>query len=164
MLPPPEFAVVRVLGYRRDRVDRLIEAVYRGEANLAGKRTFDLPVVMHGYDCAQVDAYLAQVAALHEAHGAFRPLADPDSGVPTVGPVASRPPAFRRAIPFTRGYDPAQVDALVARIAPVLAGGVGITSAEIEEADLPLVRRGYDVERVDAYLDAVVIRLRAEGR
>ncbi|WP_155374859.1 DivIVA domain-containing protein [Catellatospora vulcania] len=163
MLPPPDFTVV-LRGFDRSEVDALIEAVYRGEAHLAGRTVFDFTVVLRGYDREQVNAYLGRLAALHEAEGGFRPLADPDSGVPTVGPVALRDPAFPRAVLFGKGYDPAQVDALVARIAPVLAGGGGVSSDEVERASFPLVRKGYDVDRVDAYLKAVAIRLRAEGR
>lgn len=46
----------------------------------------------------------------------------------------------------------------------MLSGGGGPGSTEIEQAGFALVRKGYDVERVDAYLGAVATRLRAEGR
>ncbi|MEU7825095.1 DivIVA domain-containing protein [Catellatospora sp. NPDC049133] len=159
MQPHPDFTVV-LRGFERTEVDALLAQVDRGELSLADNPRIDFTVVLRGYDREQVHAYLGLLAAQHAAEGGRPTAPGPAAGLPDV----PRDPAFPRAVLFTKGYDPAQVDALAARIAPVLAGGGGISSAEVEQAAFPLVRKGYDVERVDAYLSAVETRLRAEGR
>jgi DivIVA domain-containing protein len=67
-------------------------------------------------------------------------------------------PEFRPARLSSRGYDEGEVDAFVARLAPVLDGQPGaapVTAREVRAAlfrRVPVGRRGYDPEAVDAYL------------
>ncbi len=70
---------------------------------------------------------------------------------------------------FTRtkwgeGYDPGEVDALVARIRATLEDGSGrLTAADVEAARITPTRPGYDMDEVDDYLDALKVALAAAG-
>jgi DivIVA domain-containing protein len=87
---------------------------------------------------------------------------------PPDGPaVPVFPPARRSA----RGYDEHEVDAFVARLAPVLAGVPGVlpvTARQVRTAlfrRVPVGRRGYDAGAVDVYLlRAAAILGAREGR
>jgi len=61
---------------------------------------------------------------------------------------------FHRAPGLRKGYSRKQVEAFVARVDLALQGAVpGVTATDIRRVGFELVRRGYDVEEVDAALD-----------
>ena len=65
---------------------------------------------------------------------------------------------------WSEGYDPGEVDALVARIRATLEDGSGrLTAADVEAARITPTRPGYDMDEVDDYLDAQKVALAAAG-
>lgn len=61
---------------------------------------------------------------------------------------------FARAARSEKGYATAQVDAFLARVEGALRGDdEDVDPAEVRRAGFDLVREGYDVQAVDAYLD-----------
>ncbi len=65
---------------------------------------------------------------------------------------------FPRAGRFGKGYQPAQVDAFCDLVERSLGRGGGVAPERIRKAGFDLVRGGYDVEAVDAQLDALESR------
>lgn len=126
-------------------------------------------VVLRGYDAAQVDALLQQVAAALPDERQ-RP-AWPDDAVPVAG--APSTPPLRTTV---RGYDTAEVDAFLSRCAhtlngrlealPELAGwlsgprtGAPVRARDVEVAQFHVRARGYDIAQVDALLDRLCAEL-----
>lgn len=70
--------------------------------------------------------------------------------------MAPERPAFGTAL---RGYDCAEVDALVDQIEQTLAGGPALTADAVRSALFRIVVRGYREDEVDDYLDQVVAEL-----
>ena len=63
---------------------------------------------------------------------------------------------FPRAGRFRRGYHPRQVDAFLNHVEVSLNGVFPPpTASEVRQAGFELVRHGYDVQQVDAHLDAL---------
>lgn len=130
-------------GYDRGAVDALVQAVEAaGDQDrivAAIKDAGPLPVVLRGYDPAQVDTWLA-------GHGAGF-----DPGPPELTVVL-------------RGYDRVAVDALMATVAAALAGKDPARRSAalraIGEAQLPVVWRGYDRREVDLFLEMTAEMLR----
>ncbi|MDI1466301.1 DivIVA domain-containing protein [Catellatospora sp. KI3] len=145
----PDFTVV-LRGFDREEVDALLAEFAAGALAPEDLTRVHFTVVLRGYDRDQVQQYLTLLAA------------GPAPQRPDPGP-AQRQPVFGKAPFLVKGYDRAQVDALVARVAPVLAGGGGITADEIENAVFGAARSGYDCEQVDRGLDAVVHELRGRA-
>ncbi|MBV1856047.1 DivIVA domain-containing protein [Catellatospora tritici] len=145
----PDFTVV-LRGFDREEVDHLLAEFAAGHLTAEDLTRVEFTVVLRGYDRDQVRQHLALLAA------------GPVPRRPAPGP-AQRQPVFGKAVLFVKGYDRAQVDALVARVAPVLAGGGGITADEIENFGFDAARSGYDCEQVDRWLDAVVHELRGRA-
>jgi DivIVA domain-containing protein len=77
------------------------------------------------------------------------------------------PPTFPPARRSSRGYDEGEVDAFVARLAPVLDGVDGVDPVTARQVRTVLFRRvvvgrrGYDADAVDAYLAGAVDTLAA---
>ena len=66
---------------------------------------------------------------------------------------------FHRAHRFRKGYSRKQVDAFLARADLALQGALpGVTATDIRRAGFELVRRGYEVEEVDAALDEMELQ------
>jgi DivIVA domain-containing protein len=126
-------------------------------------RTARFPVVLRGYDLAEVDALLEQVAAA--LPGGERAWDD----VPTGAVPEAEPLVLRNVL---RGYDVREVDDFLTRCAhslgsrlsevPELADrlardrtGQPLRARDVEVAQFRLRGRGYDVVQVDELLDRV---------
>jgi len=129
-------------------------------------REVRFPVVLRGYDLAQVDALLRRVAA---ALPAVDEPAPPRWRGEPVAPALGPGPALPSSV---RGYLRADVDALLVRCAHSLGDRVGevpelasltgqprtgqpLTADDVERVRFPMVWRGYRVDAVDALLDRV---------
>lgn len=136
-------------------------------------REAQFPVVVRGYDTAQVDALLARVAAALPGDDA-RPAW---SGLPVDARALGLDPAPLDLPVTLRGYDRAEVEEFLTRCAhtlgervrrvPRLAGllcrprtGAPLRPRDIELAQFHVRARGYDIEQVDALLDDVTAALR----
>jgi DivIVA domain-containing protein len=125
------------------------------------------PVVLGGYDLAEVDRLLRDVA--QRLPEVSRPTWDAAPVLPGPGPG----PQLRTPL---RGYDRAHVDAFLVRcahslrarvaelpeLAPLTAAartGEPLTAREVDAAQFRLVYRGYAPNEVDALLDRVRERL-----
>ncbi|MEV5828320.1 DivIVA domain-containing protein [Spirillospora sp. NPDC052242] len=126
---------------------------------MRGKKGTRPPIVLRGYDRAQVDALLEEIG------GAL-------NGGP---PLTADDVRARRFDIVMRGYDPRTVDELVCECIRELqaAGPIGERAGRprvhpgwliswIENARFPAVRMrvGYDVRDVDAFLERVIAGLR----
>lgn len=130
-------------------------------------REVRFPVVLGGYDLAQVDRVLREVARL---------LPDPPRrgwDADPVPPASGPGPHLRTAL---RGYARDDVDAFLVRCAHSLRERVGevpelapltarprtgepLTADDVETVQFPVVRRGYAPDAVDALLDRVRVLL-----
>jgi DivIVA domain-containing protein len=128
------------------------------------------PIVLRGYDIAQVDALLERVARALPGEDA-RPAWD---AVGPAGDAADHPElVLRRAV---RGYDVQEVDAFLSRCAhslgarvdrvPELAGlldrprtGSPLRARDVELARFRIKTRGYDMQQVDLLLDRILTAL-----
>ncbi|GAA2366690.1 DivIVA domain-containing protein [Dactylosporangium salmoneum] len=145
-----EFAVV-LRGYDPREVDALLVPAVaalesgseqvRAEAAAALRRA-NLPVVLRGFDRAQVDGAIAGLASR---------LGGSPEPTPSPGRVAVE---FARVL---RGYDMAAVDRLVEQVEGALAAGNAGARAEaaaaVRNAAFALKFGGYDRHEVDRYLE-----------
>jgi DivIVA domain-containing protein len=134
-------------------------------------REVRFPVVLRGYDLAEVDALLRTIAAALPA--GLEPARPAWQG-PPVPPVLGPGPAVSSNL---RGYLRSEVDAFLVRCAHSLGDRVGevpelaaltgrprtgepLTAGDVEQATFHLAWRGYRVDAVDALLDRVQAALR----
>lgn len=123
------------------------------------------PVVLGGYDLAEVDAVLRQVSRLLPDPEAEHRRWTADAVAPGAGPALSLGTA-------RRGYAREDVDAFLVRcahslrervaevpeLAPLTAAprtGEPLTTRDVDAVQFRLVRGGYAPDRVDALLDRV---------
>jgi DivIVA domain-containing protein len=173
----PEFSVV-LRGYDRRQVDEVVARVEAtlGRLPLHGKPMtlkefgwIEFDVVTRGYDRFEVDGqmrtYRRELAAREGVELTYDP--EPDAGLALV--LGSEPGDlgdFQPSDPVTteirgehsfpirfRGYDRAQVNALIARIWGTLGRvpleGEPVTREELNDPRLDVVLRGYDRTTVD---------------
>lgn len=135
-------------------------------------REAEFPVVLRGYDTAQVDALLRRVAAALPGEDARPVWCGPALDAVRLG-VEPAPLGLRVVL---RGYDRAEVEQFLAHCAhslgprvsqvPRLVGllcrprtGAPLRPRDVELAEFHLRARGYDVSEVDALLDEVLAAL-----
>ncbi|MFI5910847.1 DivIVA domain-containing protein [Dactylosporangium sp. NPDC051541] len=149
------FSVV-LRGYNPQAVDALLapavtaltstDAGARADAAAALRRA-NLPVVLRGFDRAQVDSAIATLTG--QLAGA--PGADPGPHTATGSPA----PVAEFEVTL-RGYDAAAVDRLVQRVNQALTSGSATTRAEtaaaVRRAAFPVTFRGYSRQQVDLFL------------
>lgn len=166
---------VRSLGERAGQLPELaaVPASTSGPAlDARDVREALFPVVLGGYQMAQVDALLERVAGLLPGDDAR-----PGWCGPALDPVALALVVAPLDLPVTlRGYDRAEVEEFLARCAhslgdrvrqvPELAGllcrprtGPVLRPRDVEMVQFRVRTRGYDIEQVDALLDRVMTEL-----
>ncbi|MBO2453689.1 DivIVA domain-containing protein [Actinomadura barringtoniae] len=174
----PEFSVV-LRGYDRRQVDEVVARVEGtlGRAPLYGRPVtlkefgwIEYDVVARGYDRFEVDGqmrnYRRELAAREGVELAYEPeqdaglslvlgsgSRDPGDSLPTTDPLTTEIRGEHSFPIRFRGYDRAQVNALIARIWGTLGRvpleGEPVTREELNNPRLDIVIRGYDRTTVD---------------
>ena len=133
-------------------------------------RAVRFPVVLRGYDLAEVDALLRRITAALPDLEPPRPSWQAAPVPPLLGPGPALPGGLR-------GYLRADVDAFLVRCAHSLGARVGevpelasltgqprtghpLTAQDVADIAFPLVWRGYQVDAVAVLLDRVEAALR----
>ncbi|MER7281161.1 DivIVA domain-containing protein [Dactylosporangium sp. NPDC000244] len=150
-----EFSVV-LRGYDPQAVDALLvsagaalsTADERARADaVAALRRANLPVVLRGFDRAQVDGAIAMLTA--QLGGATGPESDPDLSDGSSVHTAEFDVVLR-------GYDVAAVDRLVEQVGRALTSGSATARAEaavaVRQAVFAVKFRGYSRHHVDRFL------------
>jgi DivIVA domain-containing protein len=141
-------------GYRVRDVDSFVEALDAGQVTASdiSNAQFRLVVAGRGYSVTEVDDYLE--TARRRLVGLW---SDDDA---SAGPPSLR--AYIEALVFTstrltRGYDEAEVDDFLDRVA---AGEVSADEVAAKEFTTTRLGRGYDEAEVDAAMDEIERTLR----
>ena len=152
-----------VYGYTRAEVDAFMARLTAGKGMTAEEvRSMRFTMALRGYDTAQVDAMLEQLAERLPAHTFDRAAARRGPGLDVRGRI------FAMAL---RGYSLEEVDLFLDRLADELdrrrgvgfGSSLGLTADDVEHVEFTKALRGYSMIEVDRFLDEAVAELRALG-